>query len=60
VLASIQGEIIDRAVDRQRTDVAAREFEWLHSESVGAAVARVAGTQHCSAMHKKNLSAVKL
>jgi hypothetical protein len=56
----LAGREVDRAVDRQRTDVAAREFEWLHSECVGAAVARVAGTQHCSAMHKKNLSAVKL
>jgi len=56
----LAGREVDRAVDCQRTDVAPRKFEWLHSESVGAAVARVAGTQHCSAMHKKNLSAVKL
>jgi hypothetical protein len=27
--------IIDRTVDRQRADVAAREFEWLHGESFG-------------------------
>src|SRR3569623_1462923 len=29
------GEIVHRAVHRERTDVAARKFEWLHGVAVG-------------------------
>src|SRR3569833_489766 len=29
------GEIVHRAVHRERTDIAARKFEWLHGVAVG-------------------------